>query len=196
MMNSTAPASSSAPRAFKRRTLIIKKGLQIKFIMMVMSAVVLAIAMIWWELYRTFGLDIVRDLMDPSLNMLFQSLVIKLLVRMTLYVILLGVVTVYLSNKLGGPIYRFERSTRVLAQGDLTHRVFLRKGDELGSLQDEFNSMADSLQRRVIKDRNLAQRISKNMSELIQAKYLSPEAQKRLEEMKSEVDHITADFKI
>jgi methyl-accepting chemotaxis protein len=195
----TIPATSTpapAPRAFKRRTLIIKRGLQVKFILLVMSSVMLAIGLIWLELYRTFGLEIVRDLMDPSLNDVFQGLVFKLLIWMVIYVALLGAVTVYLSNKLGGPIYRFERSTRVLAQGDLTHRVFLRKGDELGSLQDEFNTMADALQRRVVKDRNLAQRISKNMTDLMQAKYLAPEAQKRLEEMKSEIDHMTTDFKV
>jgi nitrogen fixation/metabolism regulation signal transduction histidine kinase len=36
-----------------------------------------------------------------------------------------------------------------VAEGDLTHRVYLRKGDQLTELQDQFNNMAGAVNEAV-----------------------------------------------
>ena len=98
--------------------------------------------------------------------------------------------------KQGHHLYRFEQSARTVAGGDLTHRVHLRTGDEMVDLQDEFNAIMQSIHDRVSKDNHLAQRISKQLNDLMQAGGLSPESLRRLQEIKTEVDHITNGFKI
>jgi nitrogen fixation/metabolism regulation signal transduction histidine kinase len=103
---------------------------------------------------------------------------------------------VFLSHKLAGPVYRFEKSTQIVSGGDLTYRVRLRKGDELMELQDNFNRMTACLQDRVAKDRNLAERLARQIDELAQNKSLPADAVTRLREMKTELEHITREFKI
>jgi methyl-accepting chemotaxis protein len=161
----------------------------------VLSSVFLAVCLIGWDIYYTFGRDIVRDLMDPGLYELFLDVNKVLAAKIILYMAVVAIVAVFISHRLAGPIYRFERSTESVAQGDLTHRVQLRKGDELFDLQDRFNEMIESLQNRVLKDRSLAQRLSKQIDDLTRSPGLSPDALKRLQEIKSEIDHLTADFK-
>ncbi|HRY30414.1 MAG TPA: methyl-accepting chemotaxis protein [Elusimicrobiota bacterium] len=187
--------TSGSPR-IKRHTLIIKKALQAKFILLVMASVFFAVCLVGWEIYYTFGRDIVRDLMDPGLYELFQQLSRVLVAKIAIYMAVVGIVAVFLSHKLAGPIYRFEKSAHVLGGGDLTHRVHLRKGDELMDLQDEFNSMAEALHVRVAKDRQLAQRIAGQMQDLTKGKDISPDLARRLKELETEVNHLTADFKV
>ena len=193
--NIIASAVPPLPR-IKRSIFIVKKGLQAKFVFLVMVSVVVAVGMMGWDFYHTFGRDIVRDLMDPGLFELFQKIGYVLIVKLAIYLAAVALVAVYLSHKLAGPIYRFELSSRIVAGGDLTHRVRLRKGDELVELQDEFNGMVEALHERVSKDANLAQRISKQLNDLIEHNHIAPDALQRLREIKAEVDHLTAGFKV
>lgn len=196
-LSKTVPTAVTAPPArIKRHTLIIKKVLQAKFILLVMASVFFAICLVGWEVYYTFGRDIVRDLMDPGLYELFQELNKVLIAKLVIYMAVVAIVAVFISHKLAGPIYRFERSARSVGDGDLTHRVHLRKGDELMDLQDEFNGMVEALQGRISKDRNLAQRVSGKMQDLMKSKEVSAETLKRLKEIQAEIDQLTSDFKI
>jgi methyl-accepting chemotaxis protein len=196
-MSTPSADNVSAPPAprIKRHTLIIKKGLQAKFVILVMASVVFALGLVGWELYYTFGRDIVRDLMDPGLYELFLELNKVLVAKLAIYLVVVVVVAVFLSHKLAGPIYRFERSARLVGEGDLTHRVHLRKGDELIELQDEFNAMVQALQERVSKDRSLSRRISKQIEDVARSGQLGGDALQKLKQIQTEVDHLTADFK-
>ncbi len=53
------------------------------------------------------------------------------------------VFTVYLTNRLAGPLYRLDQYVRTLATGDLSQRVRLRKGDELHDLAELTNECID-----------------------------------------------------
>ncbi|MBI4395726.1 MAG: methyl-accepting chemotaxis protein [Elusimicrobia bacterium] len=190
-----AATAASFPR-IKRRILLIKKGLQAKFILMVLFSVFFAVVLIGWDFYSTFGRDIVRDLMDPGLYELFEKVSRVLLAKLVIYMTVVAIVAVFLSHKLAGPIYRFERSAKSVGEGDLTHRVHLRKGDELMELQDEFNGMVQSLQELVSKDHHLARRISKQLDDLMLTQTVSPDVLQRIKEIKAEVDHLSSGFKI
>lgn len=48
--------------------------------------------------------------------------------------------SLYLTHRLAGPLYRLHQSARELAQGNLTLRVRLRRGDELHELADVANT--------------------------------------------------------
>ncbi len=48
--------------------------------------------------------------------------------------------SLYLTHRLAGPLYRQHQSARELAQGNLTLRVRLRRGDELHELADVANT--------------------------------------------------------
>lgn len=193
----TAPSpSAGASSKVKRRAFLIKRTLQVKFIALVVLSVFTAIVMMGWDLYNTFGRDVVRDLMDPGLYDLFEKVGYVLLLKLVFYMAAVGGVALLVSHRLAGPIFHFERSSRIVAGGDLTHRVRLRRGDELVDLQEEFNAMLDSLRDRVSKDAALARRIAKHLDDLAETNNLSPVALQRVREIKAEIDHLTSGFKI
>jgi methyl-accepting chemotaxis protein len=180
----------------QRRVFLVKRNLQIRIILLVLGAVAAAIGLIGLDLYRTIGQDIVRDLMDPGLYGLFKHAALVTAVKMGLYLLAVAFLAMLLSNKMAGPLYRFERSMETVSTGDLTHRVHLRKGDELQDFQGSFNAMLQSLHERGTKDAALAARVAKQLDDMSKAGGLPPEALRRLQEIKAEVEHITAGFKV
>jgi signal transduction histidine kinase len=58
-----------------------------------------------------------------------------------------GLVTLAVSHRIVRPIERLTAAARQMEQGDLTGRVSVRSGDEIGQLAAAFNAMADGLTR-------------------------------------------------
>ena len=50
-----------------------------------------------------------------------------------------------LSNKIAGPLYRFEEALKQVAKGNKKIRISLRQGDALKELEKEFNNMMNFL---------------------------------------------------
>ena len=147
---------AEAPR-FQRRTVLVKRALQLKYIGMVFVSVLLASCIVGLDMYYTMARLVLND--NPSLAPAVTQFNTIILVKLGLYLVLMLLISLYVSHRFAGPIYRFEKSAQIVSSGDLTHRVSLRTGDELLELQEEFNGMLASLQALVQKDRNLAARV-------------------------------------
>lgn len=55
-------------------------------------------------------------------------------------------VLIFLSHRIAGPLYRFEKSLEEVARGNLTHRFSLRGGDELDSLAEKMNGFNSTIE--------------------------------------------------
>lgn len=66
-----------------------------------------------------------------------------------------AIFSIYLTHRVAGPLYRFQKSTAELAEGNLALRIKLRRGDELHDLADLANRAVANLDRamREIRDR-------------------------------------------
>jgi methyl-accepting chemotaxis protein len=60
------------------------------------------------------------------------------------------VVTLFVSHKIAGPIFRFEKELKEIGQGDLTKKIMPRKKDQITDLADCLNSMVFSLRQKVL----------------------------------------------
>jgi PAS domain S-box-containing protein len=60
--------------------------------------------------------------------------------------LILGIILYFTIRHFTAPIQDLTRGTATLGRGDLSHRVDIRSGDELGELADAFNQMAAALQ--------------------------------------------------
>lgn len=68
---------------------------------------------------------------------------------LTLLVVLIGLVGIYITHKVAGPIFKMKMLLKQVGQGKLNFpRRGLRKGDELQHFFDEFLKMADDLKAR------------------------------------------------
>lgn len=183
------------PPKFQRRTVLVKRALQLKYIGMVFVSVLLASCIVGFDMYYTMARFVLTD--NPSLAPALGQLNTIIMVKLALYLVLMLLISLYVSHRFAGPIYRFEKSAQIVSSGDLTHRVSLRTGDELLELQEEFNGMLASLQALVQKDRNLAARIGARLEAA--AGKLPENAADARAELKSvtvELEHLTQSFKV
>lgn len=178
---------------FQRKTVLVKRSLQLKYIGMVFLSVLVASMIVGGDVYYSLMRVMLTEC--PSVTDRIAQFNTVLLVKVALYLALMLLISLYVSHRFAGPIYRFEKSCQSLSGGDLTHRVSLRTGDELMELQEEFNDMAAALQALVQKDRNLALRLSERVEEI--AKKASDGAVREdLKSLKVELDHLTKSFKV
>lgn len=180
---------------FQRRTVIVKRQLQLKYIALVFFAVLLGSVLIGTDIYYNLSQVILNN--APYLITEVQKFNSLMLARLLVYLVVILLISVFVSHRFAGPIYRFEKSAQAVSQGDLTHRVSLRTGDELLELQEEFNGMIASLQALVQKDRNLVGHLVERIEETL--KKLPENAGAAREDLKSlrvELQHLTQSFKV
>jgi methyl-accepting chemotaxis protein len=56
--------------------------------------------------------------------------------------------TIRFSHRLVGPLVRFQKTVKTIAEGEPVRPIKLRDGDYLGDLRDDFNQMLEVLQKR------------------------------------------------
>ena len=148
------PAQSNAPAQqgprFQRRVIFIKKDLQFSYMFLIIVSVLIGISITAFEALSAFQ-SIYKDY-PAVLQPLYGRITPILLtfgLKITVYLALVVLFSAILSNKMAGPIYRFEKTCEEIEKGDISKRVFLRKGDQFISLQDKFNKMMDFLEKKI-----------------------------------------------
>ena len=58
-------------------------------------------------------------------------------------------VTLFVSHKIAGPLFRFEKDIKAIANGDLTLMIHLRDDDQLRELAEDINAMTVSLNKKI-----------------------------------------------
>ena len=182
---------------YKRHTYIIKTGLQLRYMGILVICMLTVASSVGWIIYHTSWSQIVNtpDLSLDKLYLIFEQVNSQLVWYILAFMFIIAIISIFVSHKIAGPVYRLEESTKLIAAGDLTHRVHLRQGDELGDLQDAFNAMSESLSKMVHKDREIIERLAKtgeNLQKKVDDKNLSKES---LEEIAYELNSIIEELK-
>ena len=144
--------SDTPTKQFKRRTIFIKKKLQLRYMALIILSVLSGLLIMAYEL--TFTLHEVFDKYPVLLQPLydhFPSLAYSFVYKLLIYIVFVVLISAILSHKMAGPVYRFEQTCKAVAKGDFSQRVHLRKGDQLTELQDEFNKMMDRVEEEIKK---------------------------------------------
>ena len=188
--------TSTSPK-FQRRTVLVKRSLQLKYVAMVFIAALFASLLVGLDIYYTMAKMVLAE--NPAMASTVSQFHTIIFVKIVLYLGIILLISLYVSHRFAGPIHRFEKSAQVVSSGDLTHRVSLRTGDELLELQEEFNGMLASLQSLVQKDRNLAGRLAERLAAVM--KKLPDDKggdalRQELSDVRSELDHVTKAFKV
>ena len=132
-----------------RKTIFIKKDLQVKFILFILLSVLFGMILFGYQ-FLTFLQDIFKD-HPVLLQRVYEEgpkLIYPLVIKSTIFFALLAIVSALLSHRIAGPIYHFERICQEIKKGDKQARVRLREGDSLSDLAEEFNSMLDVITKK------------------------------------------------
>lgn len=189
----------------RRRTFLIKTGLQLRYMGIIVTTMLLVAFGVGWVIYYTTWnkIETTPDLTIDKLAGIFDE-VNRLLFRWILvFLLTIAILSILVSHKIAGPVFRLEQTTRLIAKGDLTQSVKLRHGDELRDLQDAFNTMSESLRKMVAKDREVIGRLifaGNRLNDIINKKKLDAETielvNRDLYAIIEELRLVTAGFKI
>ncbi len=146
--------TGSAP-GHKRSNYYIDKDFQsrfiIKFCLLVMMGAAITVAILYFIPQYATTVSIVNARVKV---MTAADFILPLLVQTVVVVtVLVGLasvgVTLFVSHKIAGPLFRFKQTLKELSCGNFTNHVRLRKGDQLQMFDVEFNEMIAAVREKV-----------------------------------------------
>lgn len=140
---------------FRRRHYFIKKDFQFKFILKFCLLILVGVIVSTCLLFL-FSQDSLTSSFNQSRLVIKQTSVAILPAAIYTNLITLGlitlatiIVTLFVSHKLAGPMFRFEADLEVIGEGDLTKIIRLRKRDQLKDIVETLNRMTGNLHDKV-----------------------------------------------
>jgi len=139
----------------KRKILFIKKDFQFKFILkfclLILASVVISTGALFF-----FSSDTLTSSFQDSRLVIKNTSLAILPIMLYINLVTLGLitlatiaVTLIVSHKLFGPLYRFEKDLQDIGRGNLVKQIHLRKEDQLIDFIASINNMTADLHTKV-----------------------------------------------
>ncbi len=139
----------------RRRTYLVEKSFQVRFILK-FCLVVLAGALISTLLVLlltrgslTSSFEQSRLVIKSTASAILPAIAYTNLITLALITLSTVIVTLFVSHKIAGPIYRFEKELEEIASGDLTRKIALRRKDQITNLAQNLNQMVSNFNRKI-----------------------------------------------
>ena len=142
--------NTSSP-AFKRKQVYIKKDFQtrfiIRFLLILLAGGILSIGLTLLNTRETLTSAFVNSklVIQSTALAIMPSVVFTTVITTLILGVIVVLVTLLVSHKIAGPMYRFEKDIDRIAGGDLKHRINIRKGDQFQEMASALNKMVLNL---------------------------------------------------
>lgn len=103
--------------------------------------------------------------------------------QLVLLLVLVAAGSIFISHKIAGPLYRFEKVLYQMSQGDLSVRCRLRKFDEARSVANAFNFSLEFLDQKIAQLKKIVRENERDPERLISS------LKNALEDFKTSADH-------
>ena len=154
----------------KRSRYFVAKKFQVKYIGLILLLMFLTAAMCSYVVYYTsmiiFGEKLANVYPQGRLIHIVRIVNIRILLSVLLVSPLVATFGLFLSHKIAGPIYRMERFLFNMAEGDVSSTITLREGDELVTLANGINRLADSMKVSITSQKAHLSQISTEIEKL------------------------------
>jgi len=143
-------------RSYKRSRYFIKKEFQFKFILrfcllVLMGAIIsTGLLFLFSQGTLTSSFHQSRLVIKNTGLAILPSVVYTNLITLALITLATIIVTLFVSHKVAGPMFRFEKELKVIGEGDLTKKIMLRKKDQIKDMADCLNNMVASLHGKIL----------------------------------------------
>lgn len=138
---------------YKRANFLINKKFQLKFSFFICSWI-FALSMVYpiiiYNLFEYF-LKIAQNptptaaLTVDKVKMIENQVLFLLGVLQLLFLAITFMLSVFLSHRIAGPLFKLRKSMEEIARGNFDLRITFRKNDHFMELQDTFNEMVQHL---------------------------------------------------
>lgn len=141
------PDTSTSHPAFKRKQVYIKKDFQtrfiIRFLLILLAGGILSIGLTLLSTTGTLTSAFVNSKLEIKSTALaiMPSVIFTTVITTLILGIIVVLVTLVVSHKIAGPMYRFEKDIDRIGSGDLKHRINIRKGDQFQEMALALNKM-------------------------------------------------------
>lgn len=176
--------------------LLLKPTLQFRYISVVFVAILFVCIAMGFHFHFAVIKKITVELGYAELKHELVQMNIIMVSLFLSYAFIVLVFSILISHKFAGPIYRFEKILQQITGGDLTHRIDLRRGDELLELKDHINCMISNLNKKIQTDREHIQAILQKIDSISKDFPQDPNIQNQLHTIKKEINSLTQSFKI
>ena len=160
-----------SPRAaFRRKTYLIKKGLQFRYIGIVFALAFLASIVTGYTVFATgwtlLGEKLASVYPQGRLIEVLRAANMALIRNLLFVSPLIFLFPLFFSHRIAGPIYKIEKSIDEIARGNLALKIKLRKGDEFQDLADIMNVMTENVNATVASSKEAVLEIKQGLDEL------------------------------
>ncbi len=140
----------------KRRIYFVKKDFQLGFILKFCLVVFIGVVISTGLLFL-FSQDTLTSSFQQSRLVIkktglaiLPSLVYINLITLGLITLASIMVTLFVSHKIVGPMFRFEEELKRIGEGDLTKKVMIRKKDQITDMAVSLNDMIAGLRAKIL----------------------------------------------
>lgn len=135
----------------QRRKYFIRKEFQAKFILKLCLLIILACVLMGGLVYllstktTTTSFENLRLVAKSTSSFILPTLILSSLIAIIFISLATIIVVLFISHRIVGPLYRFERSLAEIGKGNLAVNIHLRRTDEIKSLAASMNDMIKNL---------------------------------------------------
>ena len=158
-------------RTWKRRNYFIKKDLQGKYIFSFFIFVVAGsiIFTLIFSLLSSNTMTIVYDNYKLQIGKTPLMLIKEILSAQWIFIVaggfLVVILSMFLTHRFAGPIFRFEKSIEEMTKGNLNFRIYLRAKDEGKELAEKINILIDMLSSNIKEMRRLSEEVNNKLTD-------------------------------
>ena len=158
-------------RTWKRRNFFIKKDLQGKymfsfFIFLVAGSIIFTLI---FSLLSSNTMTIVYDNYKLQIGKTPLILMKEILSAQWIFIVaggfLVVILSMFLTHRFAGPIFRFEKSIEEMTKGNLNFLIYLRAKDEGKELAEKINILIDMLSSNIKEMRRLSEEVNNKLTD-------------------------------
>ncbi|MBW2095299.1 MAG: hypothetical protein JRI80_10450 [Deltaproteobacteria bacterium] len=144
----------------RRRKYFIKKDFQFKFVLefcgVVLGGVIISTALLFFFSQDTLtsSFNHSRLVIKSTGSAILPAVIYTNLIVLGLISLAAIFVTLLVSHKIAGPLFRFEKDLQDIAAGNLRRKVSLRKQDQMVEVAEGLNRMVEVLHGRIVEIRD------------------------------------------
>ncbi|MGA8180171.1 MAG: methyl-accepting chemotaxis protein [Desulfobacterales bacterium] len=169
----------------KRKQYFVQKDFQFKFILKFCMVLIVGIiistglVLLFSENTLTSSFEQSRLVIKNTASAILPSVFLSHLIAFVLISLLAIVVTLLVSHKLAGPLFRFEKELKEMGSGDLSKEVKIREKDQFKAVANSLNQMRVNLQKKVVDIKKEVEQIVASTSD----QEIPPDLVKRLDHL-------------
>jgi len=147
---------SQSKHLYRRRQYFIKKEFQSKFILrfclLILAGVLIStgLLLLFSQSTLTSSFHQSRLTIKNTAIAILPAVIYTNLITLGLITLASIVIILFVSHKIAGPMFRFEKEIKEIGLGDLTKTIKLRKKDQITEIAEDLNNMTASLHEKVV----------------------------------------------